>query len=134
MQTKAQFEQVQRSRLDTFMRCFNQTVEAIDKIYKVSLLQKKKKKKWSIILFYFNYSLSYLLQQLCGCDSAQAILIAENPEEPYLAGIRYDCIPPKKHFISGHAESLSGGEMTLAAMSLLFAIRRLITDQIIFFP
>lgn len=53
-------------------------------------------------------------------QSAQAFLGAENPEEPYLDGINYNCVAPGKRFQP--MSNLSGGEKTVAALALLFAI------------
>jgi structural maintenance of chromosome 1 len=52
--------------------------------------------------------------------SAQAFLVPENPEEPYLEGINYNCVAPGKRFQP--MSNLSGGEKTVAALALLFAI------------
>jgi structural maintenance of chromosome 1 len=41
-------------------------------------------------------------------------------EEPYLDGISYSCIAPGKRFRP--MDNLSGGEKTVAALALLFAI------------
>lgn len=56
-------------------------------------------------------------------QSAQAFLGPENPEEPYLDGINYNCVAPGKRFQP--MSNLSGGEKTVAALALLFAIHRL---------
>ena len=53
-------------------------------------------------------------------QSAQAFLVPENPEEPYLEGINYNCVAPGKRFQP--MSNLSGGEKTVAALALLFAI------------
>jgi len=53
-------------------------------------------------------------------QSAQAFLGPENPEEPYLEGINYNCVAPGKRFQP--MSNLSGGEKTIAALALLFAI------------
>lgn len=45
------------------------------------------------------------------------------PQEPYNAGIKYHAMPPMKRFRD--MEQLSGGEKTVAALALLFAIHRL---------
>ncbi|GLC53760.1 hypothetical protein PLESTB_000784200 [Pleodorina starrii] len=50
----------------------------------------------------------------------QAYLHLENEEEPYAGGIKYTAIPPAKRFRD--MEQLSGGEKTVAALALLFAI------------
>lgn len=52
----------------------------------------------------------------------QAILSAENPDEPYLGGINYNCVAPGKRFMS--MDNLSGGEKAIAALAMLFAIHR----------
>ena len=43
-------------------------------------------------------------------------------QEPYTAGIKYHAMPPMKRFRD--MEQLSGGEKTIAALALLFAIHR----------
>jgi len=57
-------------------------------------------------------------------QSAQAFLGPENAEEPYLDGINYNCVAPGKRFRP--MDNLSGGEKTVAALALLFAIHRCI--------
>lgn len=42
------------------------------------------------------------------------------PQEPYLYGTKYNTMPPSKRFRD--MEQLSGGEKTVAALALLFAI------------
>lgn len=49
----------------------------------------------------------------------RAFLTAD-PDEPYLAGVNYHTMPPSKRFRD--MEHLSGGEKTMAALALLFAI------------
>lgn len=53
----------------------------------------------------------------------QAVLSADNPDEPYLAGINYNCVAPGKRFMS--MDNLSGGEKVIASLALLFAVHRL---------
>ena len=45
-------------------------------------------------------------------------------KEPYNGGIKYHAMPPMKRFRD--MEQLSGGEKTVAALALLFAIHRLV--------
>ena len=45
-------------------------------------------------------------------------------QEPYLAGIKYHAMPPMKRFRD--MDQLSGGEKTVAALALLFAIHRFV--------
>ena len=61
-------------------------------------------------------------QALAKNASAQAFLGPENAEEPYLDGINYNCVAPGKRFRP--MDNLSGGEKTVAALALLFAIHR----------
>ncbi|XP_022235479.1 structural maintenance of chromosomes protein 1A-like [Limulus polyphemus] len=89
---KQAFEKVKRERYDKFMRCFDHVSNRIDDIYKA----------------------------LTNNQSAQAFLGPENPEEPYLEGINYNCVAPGKRFQP--MSNLSGGEKTVAALALLFAI------------
>jgi structural maintenance of chromosome 1 len=89
---KAAFERSKQQRYERFTRCFDHVSNEIDNIYK-SLAQNQ---------------------------SAQAFLGAENPEEPYLDGINYNCVAPGKRFQP--MSNLSGGEKTVAALALLFAI------------
>jgi structural maintenance of chromosome 1 len=49
-----------------------------------------------------------------------AYLSLEDSDEPYLDGIKYHAMPPMKRF--REMELLSGGEKTMVALALLFAI------------
>ncbi|KXS97524.1 hypothetical protein AC578_4604 [Pseudocercospora eumusae] len=49
-----------------------------------------------------------------------ASLDVEDEEEPYLSGVKYHAMPPLKRFRD--MEHLSGGEKTMAALALLFAV------------
>ncbi|XP_006899597.1 PREDICTED: structural maintenance of chromosomes protein 1B-like [Elephantulus edwardii] len=89
---RQEFEQVKRRRYDLFSQCFEHVSISIDQIYK----------------------------QLCRNTSAQAFLSPENPEEPYLEGISYNCVAPGKRFMP--MDNLSGGEKCVAALALLFAV------------
>lgn len=51
-----------------------------------------------------------------------AYLNLENEDEPFLHGIKYTAMPPTKRFRD--MDQLSGGEKTVAALALLFAIHR----------
>lgn len=56
-----------------------------------------------------------------------AYLSLEDTEEPYLTGIKYHAMPPMKRFRD--MDQLSGGEKTMAALALLFAIHRYVFAQ-----
>uniref|UniRef100_A0AAY4CCY7 Structural maintenance of chromosomes protein n=1 Tax=Denticeps clupeoides TaxID=299321 RepID=A0AAY4CCY7_9TELE len=87
-----EFEQVKAKRFRMFSDCFDHVSVVIDQIYK----------------------------KLCRNQSAQAMLSPENPDEPYLGGINYNCVAPGKRFMA--MDNLSGGEKTIAALALVFAI------------
>ncbi|XP_042870292.1 structural maintenance of chromosomes protein 1A-like isoform X1 [Penaeus japonicus] len=89
---KQAFERVKKERYDKFMAFFEHVSNEIDGIYKA----------------------------LAKNASAQAFLGPENPEEPYLDGINYNCVAPGKRFQP--MSNLSGGEKTIAALALLFGI------------
>merc|ERR1719322_1945181 len=89
---KMSFERVKQERHDLFNKCFDHVSNTNDDIYKA----------------------------LTRNQSAQAFLGPENPEEPYLEGINYNCVAPGKRFQP--MLNLSGGEKTIAALALLFAI------------
>ena len=61
---------IQKKRFDRFMDAFEHVSAKIDEIYK----------------------------HLANSPSAQAFLGPENPEEPYLDGISYNCVAPGKRF------------------------------------
>ncbi|XP_061576288.1 structural maintenance of chromosomes protein 1B [Cololabis saira] len=87
-----EFERIKSRRFHLFSQCFEHVSIVIDQIYK----------------------------RICRNSSAQAILSAENPDEPYLGGINYNCVAPGKRFMS--MENLSGGEKAIAALALLFSV------------
>ena len=49
------------------------------------------------------------------------LTLEEGCEEPYLEGLKFHAMPPMKRFLD--MEQLSGGEKTVAALALLFAIQ-----------
>jgi hypothetical protein len=57
-----------------------------------------------------------------GKQEPYSFYVVENLEEPYLHGVTYNPMPPNKPF--GAIENLSGGEKSVAALALLFAINR----------
>ena len=54
--------------------------------------------------------------EMCIRDS----LSLENPDEPFSSGLKYSVMPPTKRF--REMADLSGGEKTLAALALVFAV------------
>ncbi|EOD19992.1 hypothetical protein EMIHUDRAFT_451041 [Emiliania huxleyi CCMP1516] len=83
-------------RVERFMSCFSHVSKVIDDIYKE-------------------------LTKVEGVPlGGTAFLSLEDPSEPYLHGIKFTAMPPAKRFRD--MEQLSGGERTLAALALLFAM------------
>ncbi|KAF2997374.1 Structural maintenance of chromosomes protein 1 [Curvularia kusanoi] len=93
---KKAFEDVKQRRLDLFMKAFTHISDNIGGTYK---------------------DLTKSPQFPLG---GQAYLDMEDSTEPYLAGLKYHAMPPLKRFRD--MEHLSGGEKTIAALALLFAI------------
>lgn len=91
---KAAFERVKNERSSRFVACCQHISDAIDGIYK----------------------------KLARNEAAQAYIGPDNPEEPYLDGINYNCVAPGKRFQP--MSNLSGGEKTIAALALLFSTHR----------
>jgi len=90
------FSAVQAQRVERFMSCFSHVSKVIDDIYKE-------------------------LTKVEGVPlGGTAFLSLEDPSEPYLHGIKFTAMPPAKRFRD--MEQLSGGERTLAALALLFAM------------
>lgn len=93
--SKTAFESVQKKREDLFNKAFDHISEQIEPIY------------------------SNLTRSTSSVIGGKAYLTADT-EEPYLSGISYHTMPPAKRFRD--MEHLSGGEKTMAALALLFAI------------
>lgn len=92
---KNAFEEVKRKRNDLFNKAFSHISEQIVPIY------------------------ADLTRSAEFAAGGRAYLTADD-EEPYLAGVNYQTMPPAKTFRD--MEHLSGGEKTMAALALLFAI------------
>lgn len=89
------FSEVKQLRTDLFMSAFTHISERIDGVYKE-------------------------LTQSSGSVGGSAYLTLEDEDEPYAGGVRYHAMPPMKRFRD--MELLSGGEKTMAALALLFAV------------
>ncbi|XP_018392325.1 PREDICTED: structural maintenance of chromosomes protein 1A-like [Cyphomyrmex costatus] len=89
-----QFESVKAKRYKSFSDCLERVTAEIDVIYK----------------------------NLVNNTSAQAIILPDNPEEPYAGNIIYNCRAPYKGFQP--LLYLSEGEKSMASLALLFAIQR----------
>lgn len=94
--TVDKFNQVKLRRTELFMDAFKHISGRIDSIYKE------------------------LTKSASSPTGGSAYLTLEDEDEPYAAGIKYHAMPPMKRFRD--MDLLSGGEKTMAALALLFAI------------
>jgi len=90
-----EYNSVKRKRNEAFLKAYNHISEQIEPIY------------------------SNLTRSSEFPAGGRAFLSADE-DEPYLAGVNYHTMPPAKRFRD--MEHLSGGEKTMAALALLFAI------------
>ncbi|ORY02505.1 cohesin complex subunit psm1 [Basidiobolus meristosporus CBS 931.73] len=93
---KEMFNSIKQQRYQKFYKAYSHIAEKIDQIYK----DLTKSKTFPL--------------------GGTAYLSLEDSEEPYLDGVKYHAMPPMKRFRD--MEQLSGGEKTVAALALLFAI------------
>lgn len=91
-----EFQRIQQRRMELFNKAFNHIKDQIAPVYK----DLTKSSSWPL--------------------GGQAYLDVEEEDEPYLSGVKYHATPPGKRFRD--MEHLSGGEKTMAALALLFAI------------
>lgn len=90
------FEDIKQKRQDRFSTCFSHVANKINEVYQQ-----------------LTRSTAYPM-------GGNAYLSLERQDEPYLGGIKFNAMPPTKRFRD--MEQLSGGERTVAALALLFAI------------
>jgi len=90
------YEKIKQERTSRLLKAFEHIQKAIDPIYKGLTIGT-------------NFPMG-----------GKAYLHLENNEEPYLGGIKYTAMPPMKRFRD--MSELSGGEQTIAALALLFAV------------
>jgi len=91
--------------------------EAVDKFNKIKI---ERTKKFITAFKVISDNIDAIYKDLTRNRGSRAYLTLENLEEPYSEGIKHNAIPPQKTFRD--MEQLSGGEKTLAALALLFAI------------
>ncbi|CAO3595495.1 unnamed protein product [Absidia cylindrospora] len=94
---KEKFDQVRHKRNSSFQTAFTHISEHIDQVYKE------------------------LTRTPTFPLGGSAYLTLEDTDEPYLKGVLYHAMPPMKRFRD--MNQLSGGEKSMAALALLFAIR-----------
>jgi structural maintenance of chromosome 1 len=92
----ADFQRIKNERAKRFMDAFNHIDESLKTIY----TDMTKSSKHPL--------------------GGNAYLSLDDTEEPYKGGLKFNAMPPMKRFRD--MEQLSGGEKTVAALALLFAI------------
>ncbi|KPI83197.1 putative structural maintenance of chromosome (SMC) family protein [Leptomonas seymouri] len=92
-----EFNRVKEQRTARFMEMYEKVAATVDRVYR-------------------ELTMGTRAQAVHG----SAYLSLEDVEEPYLGGTTYHATPPLKRFMP--MELLSGGERTMAALALLFAI------------
>ncbi|KAG8380420.1 hypothetical protein BUALT_Bualt06G0013500 [Buddleja alternifolia] len=97
-----EYNSVKQMRHHLFMEAFNHISGNIEKIY------------------------NELTKSNTHSVGGTAYLNLENPDEPYLYGIKYSATPPTKQYRD--MSQLSGGEKTVAALALLFSIHRVLVN------
>jgi structural maintenance of chromosome 1 len=116
---KDAFNVVKKKRCDLFNKAFRHIEDRIDQVYK-DLTKGKASPQGGIAYLSLEEPevrfLSLLFPDRSRIDRSSALLV----QEPYLHGIKYHAMPPLKRFRD--MEQLSGGEKTMAALALLFAI------------
>ena len=95
-ETREAFNAIKEKRFDLFSKAFTHISSQIQNVYKD-----------------LTRSSAYPL-------GGSAYLDIEDSDAPYLSGIKYHAMPPLKRFRD--MEHLSGGEKTMAALALLFAV------------
>lgn len=93
------FGVVKTKRYELFTKAFEKILQSVDNVYG-KLTQRRTRTDGQVV-------------------HGTAYLTMENPDEPYNGGIKYYAMPPTQRFVE--IEALSGGEKTIAALSLLFA-------------
>jgi len=95
-EVEGRFEHVRAERIRLFMECFLKVSAEIGTIYK------------------------RLTENASNHDGGSAYLDLEDQTDPFAAGVKFTAIPPAKRYTD--IGELSGGERTLAAIALLFAV------------
>lgn len=95
--TEEDYIKIKQMRTQKFMDAFNKIKDSIDGLYKK--LTKSDKNP----------------------AGGTATLNLENQFEPFSGGVIFNCMPPNKRF--REMESLSGGEKTIAALAIIFAMQ-----------
>ncbi|PLW19360.1 hypothetical protein PCANC_09140 [Puccinia coronata f. sp. avenae] len=104
--TKDEFTEIRNQRVKLFNQAYTHIKDAIHEVYRE--------------LTRGDYNDGRVANDRGVSNDGKAYLELDDLEEPYLHGIKYSTMPPGKRYRD--VEQLSGGEKTMAALALLFAI------------
>lgn len=110
-----------KSTMDAFEKTKNDLKKAKDDF---ALVQNRRNDRFNKSFKLISSNIDAVYKELTRSDlvptGGSAFLSLENSDEPYLEGVRFHAMPPMKRFLD--MDQLSGGERTVAALALLFAI------------
>uniref|UniRef100_H2YW13 Structural maintenance of chromosomes protein n=1 Tax=Ciona savignyi TaxID=51511 RepID=H2YW13_CIOSA len=115
------------SHLDEVKKQYHESKDQFDSFRKrarklrqdFEMVKKKRVEHFNQCFDYVATKIDDIYKDLSRNNSAQAFLGPENTEEPYLEGTTYNCVAPNRF---RPMDNLSGGEKTVAALALIFAI------------
>ena len=113
------------TKLKSFDKDFTKVRQQENKIVeKFNTVKEKRYELFSEAFSHISGQIDFIYKELTKSSTSplggSAYLTLEDEEEPYNAGIKYHAMPPMKRFRD--MDLLSGGEKTIAALALLFAI------------
>merc|ERR1712032_376126 len=110
-----------KSSTDDYEKAKNEARKANIEFQRV---KKKRAKIFDDAFYHIDQSLKTIYTDMTKSSKhplgGNAYLSLDDEDEPYLSGMKFNAMPPMKRFRD--MEQLSGGEKTVAALSLLFAI------------
>lgn len=116
------FNTIKKKRCDLFNKAFKHIEDHIDEVYK-DLTKGKASPQGGVAYLSLEepeVRFGPLFSPFSFRTRMRIPLIDVHAQEPYLHGIKYHAMPPLKRFRD--MDQLSGGEKTMAALALLFAI------------
>ncbi|KII63914.1 Structural maintenance of chromosomes protein 1A [Thelohanellus kitauei] len=119
------FQQSVANTINEFQRA---KTEFKDAQHEFDLVKNERIKLFREIFDVVSVNINNVYKTICDNKSTQAFLTVKDSDEPYLGGIDYNCVPPNKgyrifYYRYQSIHKLSGGEKSLAALALLFALQ-----------
>jgi len=117
---KDAFNAVKKRRCELFNKAFKHIEDNIDDVYKNLTKGAASPQGGVAYLSLEEPDVRFAFHVAVPCRSRLTFARSRRAQEPYLHGIKYHAMPPLKRFRD--MDQLSGGEKTMAALALLFAI------------